>query len=114
MKEVGDSLKEVQSALKRPMASRGILTEYAHKRMKGVITQDKLTKVHPSLAPESVTKRFLAACCALLALEAAPIFHGSAAATYATVFALLLPLLVLSFLAAVWLLRAMRDAQFSG
>ena len=49
-----------------------------------------------------------------LALEAAPIFHGSAAATYATVFALLLPLLVLSFLAAVWLLRAMRDAQFSG
>ena len=69
---------------------------------------------HPSLAPASVTKRFLAACCALLALEAAPIFHGSAAATYATVFALLLPLLVLSFLAAVWLLRAMRDAQFSG
>jgi acyl-CoA dehydrogenase family member 9 len=53
MKELGDSLKEVQSALKSPLAQRGILTEYAHKRMKGVITHDKLTKVHPSLAPEA-------------------------------------------------------------
>jgi hypothetical protein len=69
---------------------------------------------HPKLAPESLTKRFVAACCAMIAFEAAPIFHGSAAATYATVFALLLPLLVASFLASVWLLRAMRDAQFSG
>ena len=68
---------------------------------------------HPTLAPESVTKRFVAACCALVALEAVPVFHGSAAATYATVFALLLPLLVSSFLAAVWLLRALRDAQLS-
>jgi acyl-CoA dehydrogenase family protein 9 len=53
MKELGDSLKEVQSALKSPLAQRGILTEYAHKRLKGVITHDKLTKVHPSLAPEA-------------------------------------------------------------
>jgi len=53
MKELGDSLKEVQSALKSPLAQRGILTEYAHKRMKGVITHDKLTKVHPALAPEA-------------------------------------------------------------
>jgi hypothetical protein len=66
------------------------------------------------LAPESLTKRFLAACCAAVAFQAVPIFHGSAAAIYASVFALLLPLLVASFLAAVWLLRAMRDAQFSG
>ncbi len=53
MKELGDSLKEVQSALKNPLAQRGILTEYAHKRLKGVLTHDKLTKVHPSLAPEA-------------------------------------------------------------
>ena len=53
MKELGDSLKEVQCALKSPLAQRGILTEYAHKRLKGVITHDKLTKVHPSLAPEA-------------------------------------------------------------
>ncbi len=53
MKELGDSLKEVQSALKSPLAQRGVLTEYAHKRLKGVITHDKLTKVHPSLAPEA-------------------------------------------------------------
>lgn len=53
MKEVGDNLKEVQSALKSPLAERGILTEYAKKRMKGVLTKDKLSKVHPSLAPEA-------------------------------------------------------------
>jgi len=53
MKEVGDSLKEVQGAIKRPMAQMGILTTYAHKRMKGVITQDRLTQVHPTLAPEA-------------------------------------------------------------
>ena len=53
MKELGDSLKEVQSALKSPLEKRGILTEYAHKRMKGVLTHDTLTKVHPSLAPEA-------------------------------------------------------------
>jgi acyl-CoA dehydrogenase family protein 9 len=53
MKELGDSLKEVQSALKSPLEKRGVLTEYAHKRLKGVIIHDKLTKVHPSLAPEA-------------------------------------------------------------
>ena len=53
MKELGDSLKEVQSAFKSPLAQRGVLTEYAHKRIKGVITHDKLTKVHPALAPEA-------------------------------------------------------------
>lgn len=53
MKELGDQLKEVQGALKRPLAQRGILTEYAHKRIKGVLTHDKLELVHPSLAPEA-------------------------------------------------------------
>jgi len=53
MKELGETLKEVQSALKRPLAQRGVLTGYAHKRMKGYVTQDKLTKVSPVLAPEA-------------------------------------------------------------
>jgi acyl-CoA dehydrogenase family member 9 len=53
MKELGDHLKEVQGALKSPLEKRGILTEYAHKRMKGVILSDKLTRVHPSLRPEA-------------------------------------------------------------
>jgi len=53
MKEIGDDLKEVQSALKSPLEKREVLTDYAHKRMKGVITHDRLTKVHPLLAPEA-------------------------------------------------------------
>jgi hypothetical protein len=51
-KELGDQLKEVQHALRSPLKERGVLAEYGKKRMKGVITRDKLTKVHPSLAPE--------------------------------------------------------------
>jgi hypothetical protein len=66
---------------------------------------------HPTLAPESLSKRMLAAAVALLALQIVPVFHGSAAAIYATVFALVLPALITSFLAAVWLLRALRDVQ---
>jgi len=53
MKELGDQLKEVQSALKRPLRDFGILSDYAQKRMKGTITKDKLDKVHPTLAPEA-------------------------------------------------------------
>lgn len=53
IKDLGENLKEVQSALKSPLAQRGVLTEYAHKKMKGVILHDKLTQVHSSLAPEA-------------------------------------------------------------
>jgi hypothetical protein len=52
-KELGDQLKEVQHALRSPLRERGVLTGYGKKRMKGVITQDRLTRVHPSLAPEA-------------------------------------------------------------
>jgi acyl-CoA dehydrogenase family member 9 len=52
-KELGDQLKEVQHALKSPLRERGVLTDYGRKRMKGVITRDRLTRVHPSLAPEA-------------------------------------------------------------
>jgi hypothetical protein len=68
---------------------------------------------HPALAPESFGKRMLAAACALVALQAAPVFHGSNAATYATIFAILLPAMIGSFLAALWLLRALCEAQLS-
>ena len=67
----------------------------------------------PKLAPKSLTKRMLAAGCLLLMFGALPVFGGSPAAVYAMVFAVLLPLLVSSLLAAVWLLRALRDAQFN-
>jgi hypothetical protein len=67
----------------------------------------------PKLAPKSFTKRMLAAGCLLLVFGAVPVFGGSPAAIYATLFAVMLPLLVSSLLAAVWLLRALRDAQFN-
>ena len=66
---------------------------------------------HPKLAPDSLTKRLLAAGCALLALQLVPVFHGSAVAVYVTVFGLVLPLLVSALLAALWLMRAMQEAQ---
>lgn len=53
IKELGESLKEVQHALKSPLRERGVLTSYAQKRMKGTLTQDRLTKVAPVLAPEA-------------------------------------------------------------
>ena len=67
----------------------------------------------PKLAPQSFFKRMLAAGCVLLVLGAVPVFGGSAAAIYATLFAIVLPVMVSSLLAAVWLLRALRDAQLN-
>jgi hypothetical protein len=66
---------------------------------------------HPKLAPESLGKRVLAAAAALFALELVPVLHGSVAQLYTSVFGILLPALVTSFLSAVWLMRALRDAQ---
>jgi hypothetical protein len=66
---------------------------------------------HPKLAPETVSKRLVAAGCALLVLELVPVFHGSVVAVYVTVFGILLPVLVMSLLAAIWLLRAVQEAQ---
>ena len=68
---------------------------------------------HPKLAPQSLSRRVLAAVCAGLILGVIPVFNGSAAAAYATLFALVLPVLVCSLLTALWLLRALRDAQLS-
>ena len=66
---------------------------------------------HPKLAPQSFSRRMAAAGCAFLVLQAMPVFNGSPRAFYATLFAILLPVLIFSFLTAVWLLRALRDAQ---
>jgi ABC-type Mn2+/Zn2+ transport system permease subunit len=66
----------------------------------------------PSLAPDALAHRVLAAAGSLLALQLLPVFTGSEAALYATVFAFLLPALVWAFLSAVWLLRALREVQF--
>jgi hypothetical protein len=68
---------------------------------------------HPKLAPESFSKRMIAAGCAFVVLQVVPVFNGSTTAIYATLFAMLLPALVSSCLTAVWLLRALRDAQTS-
>ena len=67
----------------------------------------------PKLAPQSLIKRVLAAGCLAFVFGAVPVFTGSPAALYATLFAVLLPLLVSSLVAALWVLRALRDARFS-
>jgi acyl-CoA dehydrogenase family protein 9 len=53
IKELGEDLKEVQRALKNPLSERGVLASYAHKRMKGTLTQDRFTHVAPALAAEA-------------------------------------------------------------
>jgi hypothetical protein len=67
----------------------------------------------PNLAPRSLARRAVAAALALVALQATPVLNSSVAALYGTVFALLLPVLVTTFLGAVWLLRTLRDAQLN-
>jgi hypothetical protein len=67
----------------------------------------------PGLAPASFSRRVFAACAAIVLLRAAPLAGTSAAAAYATLFAVVLPAFVMTFLTAVWLLRALRDAQAS-
>ena len=67
----------------------------------------------PKLAPQSFGRRILVAACAFVALQAAPVLHGSPAAVYATLFAIMLPILTCASLAAVWMLRSLRDAQLS-
>ena len=65
----------------------------------------------PGLAPASFSRRVLAACLACAALQVTPFAAGSASAAYASIFAFLLPAMVATLLTAVWLLRAVRDAQ---
>jgi hypothetical protein len=64
----------------------------------------------PSLAPQALTVRLAAALAAAGILSAAPVDTTSGARVLASMFGLLLPALVASFLTTLWLLRALRDA----
>jgi hypothetical protein len=65
----------------------------------------------PGLAPASLSRRLLAALAALAVLQLAPIAVGSAAVAYATLFGLVFPAFVATFLAAAWIIRALGDAR---
>ncbi len=51
MRDVGEDLKEVGRALKAPLSSLGILSDYAARKIRGVVS-GRPTKVAPELAPE--------------------------------------------------------------
>jgi len=54
MKEVGDGLQEVGRALKAPLSSFGILSDYAARRVRLTLPSTRrLSRVHPALAAES-------------------------------------------------------------
>jgi acyl-CoA dehydrogenase family protein 9 len=53
MKEVGDGLQEVGRALKAPLSSFGILSDYAAHRVRLTLPSARLSRVHPALAQES-------------------------------------------------------------
>jgi hypothetical protein len=65
----------------------------------------------PKLAPSSLPRRLGAACGAFVLLQVTPVLGGSAAGIYATLFAILLPAFVITFLTGVWLLRALLDLR---
>lgn len=51
MRDVGEDLKEVGRALKAPLSSLGILSDYAARKLRGVVP-GRLTKIAAELAPE--------------------------------------------------------------
>jgi acyl-CoA dehydrogenase family protein 9 len=53
MKETGEELQEVGRALKAPLSSLGILSDYAATRVRRVLPAGKLSRVAPELAEES-------------------------------------------------------------
>jgi hypothetical protein len=65
----------------------------------------------PKLAPESFSRRVVAACVAIAVLELVPLVASSTPAMYATMFGAVLPALVCTLLTAIWLLRTLRDAR---
>jgi hypothetical protein len=63
----------------------------------------------PRLAPPTLTRRMLACAGAVFLLQLAPVVLTSAATAYATLFALVLPAFVLTFLTAAWIVRALGE-----
>jgi acyl-CoA dehydrogenase family protein 9 len=75
MKEVAEDLKEVGRAIKAPLSSLGILSDYAARKLRGYVAPDRLTRADPTLAPEAeLVSRYVRACSA--ALEMALRRHG--------------------------------------
>ncbi len=52
MKDVGDGLQEVGRALKAPLSSLGILSDYAARRVRRTLPAARLSSIHPELATE--------------------------------------------------------------
>jgi acyl-CoA dehydrogenase family protein 9 len=52
MRDVGEDLQEIGRALKAPLSSLGILSDYAARKIRGVVTPGRLTRIAPELAPE--------------------------------------------------------------
>ena len=52
-REVGEDLKEVGRALKAPLSSLGILSDFAARRIKGYVAPGRLTRAAPQLAAEA-------------------------------------------------------------
>src|SRR6266498_3591549 len=53
MRDAGEDLKEVGKALKAPLSSLGILSDYAAREFRGYVAPGKLTKTAPELAEEA-------------------------------------------------------------
>jgi acyl-CoA dehydrogenase family protein 9 len=52
MRDVGEDLKEVGRALKAPLSSLGILSEYAARKFRGAVAPGRLSRLAPELAPQ--------------------------------------------------------------
>jgi acyl-CoA dehydrogenase family member 9 len=52
MRDVGEDLQEVGRALKAPLSSLGILSEYAARKVRAYATPARLTRIAPALAAE--------------------------------------------------------------
>ncbi|MEO8430062.1 MAG: acyl-CoA dehydrogenase family protein [Acidobacteriota bacterium] len=52
MKDVGEGLQEVGRALKAPLSSLGILSDYAARRVRRTLPASRLSSIHPELATE--------------------------------------------------------------
>ncbi|MEO8191669.1 MAG: acyl-CoA dehydrogenase family protein, partial [Acidobacteriota bacterium] len=53
MKEIGEGLQEVGRALKAPLSSFGILSDYAVRRVRRTLPPTRISRVAPVLAPEA-------------------------------------------------------------
>src|SRR6266545_3111437 len=53
MRDAGEDLKEVGKALKAPLSSLGVLSDYAARKFRGYVAPGKLTKTAPELAEEA-------------------------------------------------------------